>query len=192
MLFYFSLIILILVLVLQITRFAKQSGLFGFKYIFIISIFIIFGLLFEQSFQQYQVWSQNEISKFLLPPYQTLNYFVFYVFTRFFVQYLISLATAIIFLIVAKTLNKKYEERFFKPEEFYLAAAGIFLVGYPGMLFYLVLLLILAAIGSIILSFIKPGERFSLNYLWLPLSLFVILIVYFWLGHTDWWEKFIF
>ncbi len=181
MLFEISLAILILVLGLQIIR--RFGGLFGIKnfnlrYIFIISILIIFGMLFYQSYQQYQIWSQNGPSKFLLPPYQNINYFAFYVFMRFFVSYLISLVAAIVFLIVAKVLNKKYEERFFEPEEFWLGALAIFLVGYPGWLFYLVFVVLLYSLIHIFSLLISrfSSSRISLYWLWIPTAIFVIII----------------
>lgn len=194
MLFEISLAILILVLGLQIIR--RFGGLFGicsrsgftriFKkieadsrgyfYIFIISIFIIFGMLFYQSYQQYQVWSQNEPSKFLLPPYQTLNYFVFYVFMRFFVPYLISLIAAFLFFFAAKILNKKYEERFFEPEEFWLGVLAIFLMGHPGWIFYAVIFILVYLIIHI-LGFCRSGfTRLSMYYLWIPIGIFVMII----------------
>lgn len=199
MLFYFSLAILILVLVLQIIR--RFGGLFGIrltsilrksdfpkinvnirksdflKYIFIISVFIIFLLLFYQSFQQFEVWSQNELSKFLLPPYQSVSYFIFYSFFRFFAPYLISLAAALIFLFTAKFFNKKYQERFFCSEELYFGALAIFLVGHPGWLFYSVILITFYFLLFIFyFLFLKKEKRLSLYYLWIPMGIFVILI----------------
>ncbi len=206
MLFGASLIILILVLGLQIIR--RFGGLFDsilkdrsgftriaarinadiFKYIFLFSIALIFILLFYQSWQQYQLWSQNEVSKYLLPPHQSINYFIFYALARFFAPYLISLAIAILFLISAKILNKKYQERFFYPEEPYFGALAIFLVSHPGWLFYLVFVIlfyllihILSFLTSYILhlksykSYILP-QRISLYYLWIPAAIFVIII----------------
>ena len=152
MLFYFSLAILVFVLGAQLwlrffinrgglTRVNTQINADIFKYIFLISLFLIFSLLFYQSFKQYQLWSQNEISQYLLPPYRSINYFIFYVFRRIFAPYLISLTVAILFSFTAKLLNKKYEERFFYPEEYYLGALAIFLMSHPGWLFYLIFLI---------------------------------------------------
>ena len=173
------------------------------KYIFIVSIFIIFLLLFYQSYQQFQIWSQNELSKFLLPPYQPLNYFLFYVGVRFFAQYLISLAAAFIFIIAAKFLNKKYKERFFYEEEFYLGAIGLFLSGHPGWLFYVISLLLIYLLMHLYSLFIIPAflrlksqnlagrhnssQRISLYWLWIPMAIFVILIQS-WLQELAIWQ----
>lgn len=147
------------------------------KYFFAGAIIIIFIFLFFQSYQQYRFWLKNDISKHLLPPYTSINYFIFYVFMRFFAPYLMSLIAAILFLLAAKILNKKYEERFFEPEEYYLGAAGIFLSGHPGWLFYAVILMSVYLIFSICyLLFSQRQERLPLYYLWIPTAIFVIII----------------
>jgi len=154
-----------------------------YKYFFLVAISLIFSFFVFQSFQQYWVWAGNELSKNLLPPYQSANYFIFYVFTRFFAPYLISLAAALVFLFLTKILNKKYGERFFEPEEFYLGASAIFLSGHPGWLFYVVFLLaiyvliqLFSTVKSSILNSKFSPVRVSLYWLWIPTAIFVILI----------------
>ncbi len=143
----FCFVVLILIIVCGASLLAGRSFWFEnnklklFKSIFIFSLISIFVLNFYQSWQQYQTWSQNELSKHLLPPYQSINYFLFYITTRFFAPYLISLFAALLFFFSAKTINKKYEERFFYPEELWLAALAIFLVGHPAWLFYAVFII---------------------------------------------------
>src|SRR3989344_3701721 len=172
MLSVFSLFVLIVVLGAQILR-----RPFLAKYIFLFSISVVFAALFYRSYLQYQVWSQNGISKFLLPPHQSANYFIFYVITRFFASYLISLAAAILFFIAASILNKKYRERFFYPEEFWLGALSLFLVGHPGLIFYFIFLVLayLSIQFFFFLIFRFPFFRVSLYYLWTPIAIFVIL-----------------
>ncbi|MFA5099038.1 MAG: hypothetical protein WC461_02370 [Candidatus Paceibacterota bacterium] len=150
-----------------------------FKYSFIFSIAIIFFSLIFQSFEQYWVWAGNELAKNLLPPYQSPNYFTFYVFTRFFAPYLISLGAALIFLFSAKILNKKSGERFFHPEEVYLGASAIFLSSHPGWLFYVIFLLIVYLFIHICSLFaVRSSEfRVSLYWLWIPTAIFVILLM---------------
>ena len=192
MLFYLSLIILVFTLGAQLVQlwlrfFVNRRGLTQantqtnadiFKYIFLISLFLIFGLLFYQSFKQYQLWSQNEISQYLLPPHRSINYFIFYVFRRIFASYLISLMVAILFLFAAKFFNKKYEERFFYHEEYYLGALAIFLMSHPGWLFYLIFLIsayLLIHFYSLLITHYSL-QRVSLYYLWLTVAIFVIII----------------
>ena len=152
------------------------------KYFFAATIILIFIFLFFQSYQQYQLWLKNDISKHLLPPYQDINYFIFYSLTRFFGPYLISLAAGILFLFSAKTLNKKYQKRFFCPEEYYFGALAIFLSSHPDWLFYLIFVILLY-----LLIHIFSLRRLSLYYLWIPTVIFVIIISKLYLSNLSLW-----
>lgn len=193
MLFFFSLGILILVLGAQIfLRFFNNKREY-FLYLFIFSILLIFSLLFNQSYEQFQAWSQNEVSKFLLPPHLSITYFIFNIGVRFFAPYLISLAIAILFLFSANTFNKKYEERFFYPEEIWIGALSIFLSGHPGWLFYLIFIILVYLSLHLLIrsfSFLNPHyslERLPLYYLWIPTAIFVIVISG-WLQKLPLWQ----
>ncbi|MFH1346869.1 MAG: hypothetical protein ABIH10_01315, partial [Spirochaetota bacterium] len=159
-----------------------------YKYIFIAAISLIFIFFVFQSFQQYWVWAGNELSKNLLPPYQNINYFLFYVFTRFFAPYLISLGAALIFLFSTKILNKKSGERFFYPGEIYIGASAIFLTSHPGWLFYVVFLIIIYLIIHLYSLFIIHNSfvRVSLYWLWIPTAIIVIILMN-WLQTLPWW-----
>lgn len=206
-------IILILTFFLGASRFAGRSFAVNkqitdptriYKYLFVAAVFLIFALLIFQSFQQYWAWERDELAKNLLPPYQDINYFIFYIFTRFFASYLISLAVALVFLFSAKILNKKCEERFFYPEEIYLGASAIFLTGHPGWLFYVILLLTVYVLiqlffvakyfrlrriprSGTMLNTQYSSPRISLYWLWIPTAIFVILIQR-WLEILSLWQ----
>ena len=159
-----------------------------FKYIFYFSIAAIFSLLVYYSYQQYVVWQSVEPSKFLLPPYQAIDYFVKYVGARFFAPYLISLIAAILFLFEAKRLNKKYEERFFEPEELWLGALALFLVGWPGAFFYFIGLIVFYFLLSTFYFLLRGKEhRLSLYYLWLLLAI-IVIIMNKWLIELNLWR----
>ncbi len=172
---------------------ANRGGFFGLA-IFIIVIGLILGNAGYLSWQQYHVWQNSKLGKLFLPPYQNFDYFVFYARTRFFNSYLISLFIGILFLWAGKYFNKKYGERFFEPIEPYLLGISIFLIGHPGWIFYLIILLsVFVAINALITSyhlrFLKHKEipRISLFYLWLPAAISTILISR-WLAEFPWWE----
>lgn len=192
MLFYFSLIIILIIM--GASAFSGRSSLainnksLFFRRIFIFSVIFIFGYLIYLSYQQYQNWSQGEISKFFLSPHQSISYFIFYVGTRFFAPYLLSLLAAVLFIFAAKKYNQKYEERFFYPEEYWFGGVSIFLASYPGTLFYIVFILAIAVVLSLIVGrWSLIGERLSLYYFWPVAAIFTILITEFWLKTLPWW-----
>jgi len=178
----------ILVAMLGASRFWSGRSLW-FKYIFVFSIIAIFASNFYFSYLQYQTWLNNDFTKYFLPPYVSINYFIFYIFTRFFASYLISLGASVLFLFSAKILNKKYEERFFEPEEYYFGALSIFLSSHPGCFFYLIFLIFAYLLIHLYSSFIAHSSSFriSLYHLWIPVAIFVILISS-WLKNLSIWQ----
>ena len=164
-----------------------RQGFFG-RAIFLSAIIAIFSLSFYLSWQQYQFWKSDHLGKLFLPPYQNFNYFIFYIRTRFFNPYLLSLFFSLLFFWSAKHFNKKYEGRFLEESETYILASAIFLVGHPNWLFYLILLLLVSLLLSLAnFLYFEHGKRLSLYYLWLPTAIFTILISK-WLEMLPWWQ----
>lgn len=189
----------ILVFALLSPRFFEEKEKAGrfLKRLFVLSVFSICAFLFYFSFRQYSVWSGNDLSKYLLPPYRGIGYFAFYALSRFFASYLISFAAAILFLFSSRFLNKKFQERFFEPEEPYSGALAVFLTGWPGVFFYFAgLASIYFFVHILIALYYKfffsidsgevparlhlrvnslAGRRISLRWWWLPAAIFVIM-----------------
>jgi len=157
---------------------------FVFKFLFIGAVILILGWACFQSFQQYQIWSEGAFSKLLLPPHQSIVYFLKYSFTHFFKNYLISLVAGLLFLGLANLLNNRYQKRFFEEEEPYLGALAIFLMGQPlwmvyftGVMFIGVLGTLFLRIGSRKLRFLAAsGNRLPFYYFWVPVAIITIII----------------
>src|SRR3989344_3938923 len=145
------------------------------RYIWIISVVAIFGILTYWAVLQYRIWERSDLTKLRLSRHQSFGYFYSYVGKRFFAPCLISLFFAIVVSRTAKRLNKKYSERFFWNEEIELISFGIFLVGYPGFFIYLTLVLILGVLFSIFYSLFSKG-RLPLYYFWIPTAILAIII----------------
>lgn len=151
------------------------------KWIFFSAIVVIFTLNGYLSFKQYEVWLADPLAKFLLPPYQSLNYFVSYAFTHFFMSYSTSLLAALLLLGATIALNKRSGEIFFEKGESYLAALSLFLVGHPGWLIYIIILIaIYLLLHTAYYLLQRERVRLPLYSLWAPVAFFVILF-YEWL-----------
>lgn len=164
--------------IIQYGRYLLQRAA---KIILPVSALIIFGVVFYYIRQQFFLWHDGEFTKVFVPPYAPtgIGYFLFgYVLPRFLAPYLISLCVAGVFLLLAVFFNRKYGERFFHKEEPYLAAVAIFLVGYPGLIYYLILLCAVFLIFHVSCLMFRAyrGRRLSLYYFWLPLAVIVILM----------------
>jgi len=141
------------------------------------AILIMALVLGYTTYLQFVTWQENEISRFLLPPHNPINYFIFYTFTRIWLQYLISLIVGLVVLTIAQYFNRKHPERFFYKDEPYLLALGLFLPGHPGWILYLVLALtvhLLVAIGYTLVA--KQTQRLSFYHFWLPLAAIAIIL----------------
>ena len=138
---------------------------------------LIFGALFLSSYltyEQYQLWRAHPLSQFLLPPHQSVGYFISYSAVNFFLPIAINLLLATLVLLLSILVNKRSKGRYFEPAESYLAGAAILLSGSA----WPVLLLMLggvAFIGSVMNLLARRG-RFSLYYFWLPVCVSAILI----------------
>lgn len=168
-------------------RFSKML-----KWFWMISGVIVLGNQTILSFKQYEVWQSDSFSKFFLPPYQDISYFISYVGVRFFAPWVLSLVASLIFSWAAGYFNKKFDERFFEKEEIQLIALGVFLTGYPGFLFYLAVILVFGTLTSIFYQIFAKG-RLSLYYLWMSFAIFAIIIKIKFLyifGIADFWGQF--
>jgi len=155
------------------------------------SALVLAGALLYLTGRQFLIWQQGEITQFLLPPHQSISYFVYYSFTRFWRPYLVSGAVGLVALGLAVYFNKKYDQRFFYQDEPYYLALGLFLTGHPGWILYLALLLaiyLLVASGYTLVA--RKMPRISFYYFWLPLAVVTILLDA-WLLRFDWYSNFI-
>ncbi|MDP3953567.1 MAG: hypothetical protein Q8P99_01985 [bacterium] len=137
--------------------------------------------------QQRELWASDELARLLLPEYQG-NYFYFYIFTRIVAPYLIAFIFSLILLAVVARVNKRGGDRFFEAEESYLAATSIFLVAYPGLLFYLFLLLLAYTLWHLWERVRgKQDRRLPLYGLWAPVGLATFLLAQYYLAGSPLW-----
>ena len=157
------------------------------RLIFWLSVVLVLGYASFTAYLQYRAFENGPLS-FVLGTTEGLKWFVGYARLHFLNEYLVSLITAIVIALFAEYFNRRKGELFFEREELYIAALGIFLVGYPGFLFYIPLVLILSLLTSVF--FVKRGERLPLYYFWMPTAIAVLLAVQFWAENQSWWTSF--
>ncbi|MDP3956365.1 MAG: hypothetical protein Q8P97_00010 [bacterium] len=149
---------------------------------------IIFSVLFYFTREQFLYWHGSvEFGRAFVPPYSPtgIGYFLSFVFYHLFGEFIFSFLGACLFLLCAPAVNKRYGERFFYEDELYLGACGIFLVGYPSLVYYLFLFFgVYLALHLITRAYARESIRISPYYLWLPLALFLIVAQYFFI---DYW-----
>ncbi len=147
------------------------------RFIALASVAGLFLLLGIESVVQYRAWSLAAPQKFLLPPHQSIVYFLTYVGWRLFAPYVLSLFVALVLVVMARVYNRRHDGAFFYDDEFSALVLGVFLSGTPGWILYACSMIIAAAVIIAFRSLIlRRSDKFSLRELWLPVALFDILI----------------
>lgn len=181
----------ILLLSLTIQSFTKRGRLFlskNAKLIYWISVGGIFLYSLYLVGLQYNAWQDNELTKFFLPPYREIDYFFFYSLTRIFASYLISFVLSLGALFYLPKLNRRHGGQLFEKEEPYLAATSIFLVGHPGWIFYLLILISLYLSVHLYHFFRGKREvRLPLYNIWMIVAILSIFLSSYALPRTPLW-----
>jgi len=152
-----------------------------FLALFSLAVFYFLSKAILSTFLTYRLWQANPISHYLLPPYQSISYFLSYSFFHFFRPFVFNFFFSLFLFLAMVALNNFFQERFFEKEEPYLAALASFFCFWPTNLIYLFLVLFLGVIFHFLYLIFKWREkkrferRISFYYLWLPLSFFVII-----------------
>ena len=175
---YLVLVILLVTLGAQLKLRSFSFNWKIFRFIFLISIFLISLVLIYWSVAQYLIWHRSGTpTSYFLPPYRSISYFLRYIGFRFWLPGIISLLFSLFFYFSADHFNRKHNGKFFYQEEPYLIALSIFLVGHPLWIFYLMAVLFLWLIISIVQFLIlRKSGRISFRYFWLPAAILVILL----------------
>jgi len=168
----------IAVLVFGAQVFLRPLGVQKVRAFFYFVVLCIFGLLTYWTYLQYSLWASGGASKYFLPPYQGITYFIGYVGVRIWGPWIVALFFALLIPFAARAAHKRLGERFFEDEEPYLIALGIFLSGYPGFLFYIPVVLILGLLLTTCYSLLTK-RRAPFYFLWMPAAIIAILITHF-------------
>ena len=147
-------------------------------------ILLIVGTLLFQTFLQFNAWKGGGLGEFLLPPHNSIGYFLIYVFFRIWAPYIISFLFGILLYSAMKWGNRKKEGVLFFDDEYSIGFIAITSVGYPTLIPFVLLFLV---VYTSILLFQRKQERFSSYFLWLPVALCAILLSEYIFEGTDMW-----
>lgn len=106
------------------------------KNIIIFFLLIIFLNILVRVYLSYSVyldWSRNDIGKLLL---KNFNYFIFYVFSKYFYEFFISIFFGAIFVFLMFIFDIIFKKTIFYEEEFFVIFSAIILASWPFNIFY--------------------------------------------------------
>lgn len=145
-------------------------------------IFFLFSLFFSslESYLQYKIWEYHPLSKFLLPPYQPISYFLSYAYYHFYKEAIWRFLGAFFVFLIIYFLNKIFKEGVFYYDEYYIIPILTSFIDFPLNFFLLVSGLLIIFLWHLIRTIIKKegglSEKISLRNYWVFLCIFFIII----------------
>ncbi|MDO8602031.1 MAG: hypothetical protein Q7R62_02820 [bacterium] len=178
LIFSLSLIVLTIGAQYFLRPFSIYSGSIYLRWLTFVGASGLIAFLSYNTALQYLAWATGgSVTRFLLPPYNTIGYFLFYSFTEFWANYLIAAALGAIGYFAIRNYNHRHKEMLFYPEESLLCFLAFLMVGHPLWILYLILLLLAVLLGTLYTHLIsKTRARVSFYYLWLPLALLTLIL----------------
>ncbi|HNW96695.1 MAG TPA: hypothetical protein PLQ44_02210 [Candidatus Paceibacterota bacterium] len=154
----------------RVKRFIKPAVIF-------VLISITLKIILE-FFGQYYIWMHGDASRGLLPPYTSINYFLGYCAYHFAWPVIAAILVGWIFIVLAKILNKRFDQRFFEDDEPWHLIYGLIIVGHPYWIFYIFAVIGFAVVFylfNLIFKKMRFGQVFSLYRFWIPIALIVMV-----------------
>jgi hypothetical protein len=147
--------------------------------------FFIFWSLFL-SLAQYLIWKNHQFSKYLLPPYQKIDYYLSYAYFHFWRDFIYRLIGVLIIMLLMNFLNFVFRRDIFYDDEKILVPYLSLFFRFPYNSFFL--LIGFFALFLIILIFNFPSitsYRYSFRQYWLYLALILFLLQPFILSNYE-------
>ncbi len=158
----------------------------------IVTVFYLFYALIL-SIGQYYVWSENPISKALIQEQvnientgiigkffnliipNSFNYYIYYVFMKFWFEYLLTIGFGFLFVYFLKFL-KKHQERFFENGEIELGGLCAILSRWPKSIVFIILVFVSVVLVSIFRLLVFKDKYTTLGYPFILATFITFLI----------------
>jgi hypothetical protein len=162
----------------------KKNKIYLILFYLTIFFFILWSLFL--SLAQYLIWKNNQFSKYLLPPYQKIDYYLSYAYFHFWRDFIYRLIGVLIIMLLMNFLNFVFRRDIFYDDEKILVPYLSLFFRFP----YNALFLLIGffALFLIILIFNFPSitsYRYSFRQYWLYLALILFLLQPFILSNYE-------
>lgn len=170
-------VFLLSIIYLFSTYFRRREYLLRAATITSIAVFLVVVLkIVVASAVYYFAWRQDEIGRYLLPPHQSLGYFLEYSWKEFIFSPAAGLAVSFILIIYFLLLNKFFKKQYLDLEDILILMTGSLMVGWPNIAVYLSLTFLLILARLLYLYFFKKEMRRIPMTLALIVSAFITLL----------------
>lgn len=175
--YLFSAFFLFLITIVKILKISDKikNRIYLILFILTILIFILWSLFL--SVKQYYIWKNNIFSKYLLPPYQNITYYLNYSYFHFWRDFIFRLLGIFVVIIFMKTLSFLLKRDIFYDDEKILVPYFSLFIFFPYNIMFLFLgffVLELVIIFNMIFKF-KDNRYYSFRDFWIFLAWIVFL-----------------
>ena len=149
-------IFFLLVIAAPIVCAKNRTRYFSYAFWGVAGLFLLRAIIF--TYFLHVLWSRSAPSKYLLPPYQPISYFVGYSFFHFYFSFLLDLG-AISIISLCFLILKKYRDHALQAGDIALYACCAMIVRWPLILPYTLAVLAAAALSVVVRGYILKGSR---------------------------------
>jgi hypothetical protein len=174
--FLISLVSLVLISIVYFSKIREERK--AEIYFVLCLISILFFVLWSTflSYQQYILWSNHPVSKYLLPPYQKIDYFLNYVYFHYWRDFYYRLLGILLILIFMKFLNFIFDRDIFYEDEKILIPYFSLFYFFPYNMFFIFLGFLVLLLNILIKKELSQSKRFSFKNYWLYLAYLVFIL----------------
>lgn len=125
----------------------------------IVFLTVILKIILSSGFQ-YFTWSKSDgIGKYLIPPYQPVDYFLGYSWQHFIFSSAIGILVSAMLVLYFWSLNKIFKKKYLDLEDMLILVSGAMIVGWPNIIIYLSMAFSLTILRMLYLFYIKREMR---------------------------------
>jgi hypothetical protein len=181
-LFYFYYIVSFLVCLFLLIAWLKKININYFNVILLLFIvFFVYGLTL--SYFQFLSFKNHPISQFLLPPYQSIFWFLSYIFNHYFKIFFFRIIGGLVNLFLVYFINLIFKNTIFYKEEYKIIFMTSLMIDFPLNLLLILFVFFFVFLNHILYFFrlksFNKDKKISTKTFWLPIVfLFIIINIY--------------
>jgi hypothetical protein len=184
--FWIAFFFLFLTAIFYFSKISEEKKNKIYLILFYLTIFVFTFWSLFLSLAQYLVWKNHQFSKYLLPPYQKIDYYLSYAYFHFWRDFIYRLIGVLIIILLMNFLNFVFHRDIFYDDEKILVPYFSLFFRFPyNALFLLIGFFVLFLI--ILISHFPSiaSNRYSFRQYWLYLALILFLLQPFILSNYE-------
>jgi len=174
--FLISLASLVLISIVYFLKIEEKKKVKTYLVLFLLSVLLFIFWSVFLSYQQYLLWQSHSVSKYLLPPYQKIDYFLNYAYFHFWRDFVYRLIGVGFIFLFMNFLNFIFRRDIFYDDEKILIPYFSLFYFFPYNMFFIFLGFLVLLLNILITRKGLTAQRFSFQRYWLHLAWLVFVL----------------